>query len=87
MSQHTLESIAETMEAQIRRMGNISADDDEFNRDTHIFDYGYVDSFGAAELVTFTEQTFGISISDEDLAHRPLNTVNEMATYVLEKVS
>lgn len=83
----TLESIASAMEARIREMASIGADDSEFNRDTHVFDYGYIDSFGAAELVAWVETTWKFQVPNEDLAHRPLNTVNEMAQYIFEKTS
>jgi len=82
-----LADIATTVEAEIRRMANVAATDSEFTRDVHIFDYGYVDSFGAVDLVSFCEKTFGISVPDADLANIPMNTVNEIAGYVFKRVS
>jgi methoxymalonate biosynthesis acyl carrier protein len=80
------ESIAAALESEIRRMAGVSMDDEEFGRDVHIFDYGYVDSFGAVDLVSFTEKTFGIRIPNDDLANIPLNTVNEMTAYVARRI-
>lgn len=80
-----IEQVAAKVEAEIRRMADVDASDEDFGRDVHIFDYGYVDSFSAVELVTFCEKTFGIKVSDDDLAHRPLNTVNEISRYIVEK--
>lgn len=79
------EAIADRIEAQVRMMGEIAPTDTEFTRDVHMFDYGYLDSFGAAELVAFVENTFSIGLSDDDLAHRALNTVNEIAAFVFER--
>ena len=60
--------------------------DDEFTDEVHIFDYGYVDSFGAVEIITFIEQEFGVKISDEDLVLFPLNTVNEISALTADKL-
>ena len=81
-----IEQVAARVEGEIRRMANIEAADEDFGRDVHIFDYGYVDSFSAVELVAFCEKTFSIKVSDRDLAHRPLNTVNEISQYIVEKM-
>lgn len=86
MNKWTRESIAETMEAEIRRMASVSKDDREFTRDVHIFDYGYVDSFGAVDLVSFSERTFCITVPDADLANIPMNTVNEIANYIAKRL-
>ena len=48
----------------------------------HLFDYGYVDSFGAVDLVTFVQQTFGIKVSQADMIAYPMNTINEIAGFV-----
>lgn len=78
--------IAQRVEDQVRRMAQIPATDDEFTRDVHLFDHGYLDSFGAAELVSFVESEFSVPVSDRDLAQRPLNTVNEIASFISERI-
>jgi methoxymalonate biosynthesis acyl carrier protein len=59
----------------------VAADDPDFNDDVHLFDYGYVDSFGAVDLISFVETSFGIKISQADLVAYPMNTINEIATF------
>lgn len=81
----SFEQVARTLEEKIREIAKVTADDNEFSRDVHLFDYGYLDSYSATELLTFSEQTFQIQVLDRDLAHRPLNTISEFAHYVLER--
>ena len=59
----------------------IPAGDTDFTDDVHLFDYGYVDSFGAVELVSFVQQAFGITISQSDLVAYAMNTINEIAAF------
>ena len=53
--------------------------------DVHLFDYGYIDSFGAVELTSFVENKFSIKISNSDLVIHPLNTINEIAEFVFKR--
>ena len=55
--------------------------DSDFTDDVHLFDYGYVDSFGAVDLVSFVQQTFGIAVSQSDMIAYPMNTINEIAMF------
>lgn len=64
----------------------IPADDEDFDDDVHLFDYGYVDSFGAVTIIDFIKERFGVEITDSDLVTRELNTINEVATLISERV-
>jgi methoxymalonate biosynthesis acyl carrier protein len=66
----------------IRERYNVSAGDADFNDDVHLFDFGYVDSFGAVELFKFVETAFGISISQSELISYPLNTIREISEFI-----
>lgn len=61
-------------------------DDPDFNNDVHLFNEGFVDSFGAVEIVAFVEDTFGIKITQKDITLYPMNTVNEIAAVVESKL-
>ena len=61
-------------------------DDEEFDDDVHLFEYGYVDSFGAVRIIDFIQERFGVRISDEDLILHPLNTVREIGSLVAGRV-
>ena len=76
-----LEEITKTLRDYIVERYAIPADDTDFTDDVHLFDYGYVDSFGAVDLVSFVQETFGITISQGDLIAYAMNTINEIATF------
>lgn len=61
---------------------NVADDDPDFSDDVHLFDYGYVDSFGAVEMHSFTEEKFNVKVSDQDLISHPLNTITEISTFI-----
>ena len=63
----------------------IPENDPDFTDGVHLFDYGYIDSFGAVELNTFVETTFSIKISNSDLIVHPLNTIREISNFVMER--
>ena len=66
----------------IREKFEIDDNDPEFSDDVHLFDYGYVDSFGAVTIITFIHDRFNVEITDEDLIIHPLNTVREISALV-----
>lgn len=78
----TLEDITKALREYVVERHAISSDDADFNDDVHLFDYGYVDSFGAAELVSFVQQAFGVEVSHADMIAYPMNTISEIATFV-----
>ena len=63
----------------------VAQNDPEFNDDVHLFDYGYVDSFGAVDLISFVESKFSIKIRMADLAAHPLNTISQIAGFALQR--
>ena len=69
----------------IKDQFKVSDTDPDFNEDVHLFDYGYVDSFGAVNLIAFVEKTFSIMISEADLIVYPLNTIRDIAHFVIKR--
>ncbi len=65
----------------IRTRFSIPEGDADFNDDVHLFDYGYVDSFGAVELNSFVEKQFAITVGQSDLIAYPLNTIREISNF------
>lgn len=80
-----IEEIKSTIMAYIMDKFQIEQDDEEFTPDVHLFDYGYIDSFGATELISFIETKYGIEVTKKDLMLTSLNTVNEIASFVEKK--
>ena len=48
---------------------------------------GILDSLGILDLVTFVEQSFGITLSDDELLPENFQTVEHLATFVQNKIS
>ncbi|MBE6013274.1 MAG: acyl carrier protein [Lachnospiraceae bacterium] len=61
---------------------DIDKDDNEFTDDVDFFTYGYVDSFGAAEIISFIEENFNIEVSNKDLVKYPMTSIDEIAHYI-----
>ena len=59
--------IAEELEGFIRRQFQVPASDDQFTRDVNLWEAGYVDSIGVAEVIAFLEDTFAVTIPTETL--------------------
>ncbi len=55
--------------------------------DVHLFNEGFVDSFGAVEIIHFIEQTYNIEITQKDITLYPMNTIDEIAEVVESKLS
>ncbi|RAV10788.1 acyl carrier protein [Paenibacillus contaminans] len=80
-----MEQLAAELETHIRDRYEIEADDDDFGRDVHLFDYGYIDSIGATALIAHVEKTYGIQVTNQDLMLYSMNTVNEIASFIAQK--
>jgi len=78
-------AIQDTLQDFVRRRYSVASDDPDFSNSVNLFDYGYVDSFGMVDLIAFVETTFSITISESDLVTSPLNTIEEIADFVLQK--
>ena len=64
---------------QWRDRANVIGDDDSF------LDSGFIDSTGVLELVNFLEETFGITIEDEELLPDNLDSLNKLIAFVKKK--
>ena len=69
----------------IRQRFQVPDSDADFGNEVHLFDYGYIDSFGAVVLIDFVEETFAIKIKPGDLVAYPLNTIQEIASFALQR--
>ncbi len=79
-------TVIETISEFIREKFEIY-DDPDFTNDVHLFNEGFVDSFGAVEIIHFVEETYNIEITQRDITLFPMNTVEEIAEVVESKIS
>jgi acyl carrier protein len=59
--------------------------DNGLKDDTSFLEEGIMDSTAVLELVTFIEETFGITIDDDDLIPENLDSVNNLVGYLKKK--
>jgi acyl carrier protein len=56
------------------------------NDDTSFLDEGIIDSTGVLELVGFIETEFSIQVLDEELIPENLDTINNIVSYLEQKM-
>ena len=76
--------IAADIEGFIRTRFSIG-DDEDLTRDVNLFDYGFIDSMEATEIIVFLEERFNVEITQKDIILYPMNTINEIAGIVMGK--
>ena len=60
--------------------------DAELDDNQSLLDSGVIDSTGVLEVIAFLEQTFGISIADEEIVPENLDSINNMTRYLASKL-
>jgi methoxymalonate biosynthesis acyl carrier protein len=77
-----IETIKSELRVYIRENYRVPQDDPDFSDAIHLYDYGYIDSFGAVQLIQHLESRFAIKFTPTDLAAVPLRTVQEFASFI-----
>jgi methoxymalonate biosynthesis acyl carrier protein len=80
-----IEEIKTELRNYIRENYRVPQDDPDFSDTVHIYDYGFVDSFGSVQLKSFIESKFSVQFSQKDLTTVQLNTVEQMAGFVVKR--
>ena len=82
----TLEMIKENLYNYILEKYGLEGDPD-YTTDVNLFDYGFLDSMAANEVIMWLEETYNIEISQKDIVLYPMNSIDEIAEVVAMKVS
>ena len=61
--------------------------DERFTDDASFLETGIIDSTGILELIGFVEDEFGIKVTEEEMTPENLDSVNNIAAYVSEKLN
>lgn len=61
------------------------AEEDSLSNDASFLEQGIIDSTGVLELVEWIEETFEITIEDDELIPENLDTINLIADFVGKK--
>jgi acyl carrier protein len=59
----------------------------ELEDSTQLMEAGILDSTGVIELVAFLETTFGVTIADEEIISKNLNSLNYISSFIARKSS
>lgn len=57
----------------------------DLSDDASFLDEGVVDSTGTLEVVMFVEETFGVTVGDNEIEPENFDSVNKLAAYVAGK--
>jgi len=60
-------------------------DDVQLDNDTSFLDAGIIDSTGVLELIGFIEETFGISVDDEEIIPEHLDSLQNITAFLNKK--
>ncbi len=60
-------------------------DGDKVSNDTDFFEESIIDSTGILELVCFVEETYNVTISDDEIVQQNFSSVNNVASFVEKK--
>lgn len=60
-------------------------DSKTLNDDDSFLEKGIIDSTGVLELVNFIEETFNITVEDEELMPDNLDSLNKLISYIKKK--
>jgi D-alanine--poly(phosphoribitol) ligase subunit 2 len=74
--------IADHIETFVRTEFEVNPSDNGFDRGVDLFELGYIDSVGFAELIAFLDEEFGVVIPEEDLLSEAFTHINGMADIV-----
>jgi acyl carrier protein len=80
-------SIADAFATFLERRFGLDPADPSFDRDTHLWQSGLLDSISLGEILIFLENEFAVKIPDYFLADERLGSINGMAAAVAKLVA
>ncbi len=60
-------------------------EDDNLKEDTSFLENGIIDSTGVLELVMYIEETYGISVDDDEIVPENLDSIANITEYIQRK--
>ncbi|MCJ9751474.1 acyl carrier protein [Neorhizobium sp. BETTINA12A] len=61
--------------------------DAEVSNNQSLLESGVIDSTGVLELIAFLEQTYGITVADEEIVPENLDSIDNMTSYLTTKLA
>ncbi|VAX20951.1 hypothetical protein MNBD_IGNAVI01-2675 [hydrothermal vent metagenome] len=60
-------------------------DGNKLENDTDFFEQSIIDSTGILELVCFVEETYDLTVSDDEIVQENFSSVNNVASFIEKK--
>lgn len=60
-------------------------DDGNMNEDVSLLQRGIIDSTGVLELVSFVQEQYGITVTDDELVPDNFDSINKIADFISQK--
>ena len=60
-------------------------DENALGNDDSFMEKGIIDSTGILEVITFIEEDFGITVKDEELIPKNLDSINNLSAFIQRK--
>ena len=77
------DDVAVRIETFVRTQFDVDPDDPGFGRSADLFESGYVDSVGVAELLEFLREEFGLDVPESELLGDDFSTIDGIAGIVI----
>lgn len=74
--------VADRLEAYIRTQFSVDTGDQRFSRAIDLFELGYLDSIGFAELLDFVQQEYAVEVPESDLLSDEFSSIDGIARIV-----
>lgn len=81
-----MEQIKQSVKNYILENVLYGAGDDALSDEDSFLEKGIIDSTGILEIVSFIEEEFNITVQDEEMIPENLDSVNNLAKFVKEKI-
>lgn len=81
-----MESLESAMREFIVNNFQFGQDGAELTDDASLLEHGIIDSTGVLELVSFLEEAYRLKIDDEELIPENLDSIRNLAQFVLRKL-
>jgi acyl carrier protein len=78
------DDVAVRIETFVRTQFDVHPDDPGFSRKADLYESGYVDSVGVAELLEFLREEFGLEVPESDLLGDDFSTIEGITGIVLQ---
>ena len=82
----TSKVVADALETFLQQRFRVDPKDPDFDRDTHLWQSGILDSIALAEILSFLDAKFTVKVPDYLLVDERLGSVNGMATAVAKLI-